>query len=238
MAYVIPDIPDIPDIEDLLREPRPRRQVTPRGLLLALGWLALKVAVLVVLPFVVLLRTSTYLYLDRGVPGWLALASGGALALVVLTLYGAWTSKRLTGRARVRFVAEWVALPLVIFYCGYTLLHLASVNAKTERVQSYYTSLHPILRVAVSTLILADDELVVTDLSRTPEDYAAMGLPVYEASLHYPQDDGYVHAMDLRTMGRPRWRNMLTQTYFRLLGLRTLRHVGTADHLHVSLPPR
>ncbi len=92
--------------------------------------------------------------------------------------------------------------------------------------------------VAVATLILADDELVVTDLSRTPEDYAAMGLPVYEASLHYPQEDGYVHAMDLRTMGRPGWRNMLTQNYFRLLGLRTLRHVGTADHLHVSLPPR
>ena len=237
MPYVIPDIPDIPDIEDLLRDAQPRRKVTARGLVWALGWLVLKIVVLGVLPFLVLLRTSTYLYLARGVPGWLALASGGALALVILTLYGTWASMRLTGRARARFVAKWVALPLVILYCGYALLHLASVNAKTERVQSYYTSLHPVLRVAVSTLILADDELVVTDLSRAPEDYAAMGLPVYEASLHYPQDDGYVHAMDLRTLGRPEWRNVLTQSYFRILGFRTVRHVGTADHLHVSLPP-
>lgn len=235
MAYVIPDIPDI---ADTIPEARPHRQLTLRSLLWGLGWFAVTVLVLIVLPFVVLLRTSTYLYLDRAVAGWLALASGGALALVVLTLYGAWASKRLTGTARARFVAKWVALPLVLFYCGYTLLHLASVNAKTVRVQSYYTSLHPILRAAVATLILADDELVVTDLSRTPEDYAAMGLPVYEASLHYPQKDGYVHAMDLRTIGRPMWRNILTQNYFRLLGLRTLRHVGSADHLHVSLPPR
>jgi len=26
------------------------------------------------------------------------------------------------------------------------------------------------------------------------------------------------------------------QLYFHLMGFRTLRHVGTADHLHVELP--
>jgi hypothetical protein len=131
-----------------------------------------------------------------------------------------------------------VALPLVLFYCGYALLHLASVNAKSEEVRSYYTSLHPLLRISVSTFTLLDGDLVITDLARTPEDYVTMGLPVYEASLHFRQEDGYVHAMDLRTLDRAAWRNWLMQGYFLLMGMRTLRHVGTADHLHVSLPPR
>ncbi len=78
----------------------------------------------------------------------------------------------------------------------------------------------------------------MTDLGRTPADYVAMGLPVLEQSFHYRQVDGYVHAMDLRTADRGAARNWLTQAYFRLLGFRTLRHVGTADHLHVSLPMR
>jgi hypothetical protein len=31
-------------------------------------------------------------------------------------------------------------------------------------------------------------------------------------------------------------RNGLVRLYFEALGFRTLRHVGTADHLHVALP--
>ncbi|UCF41252.1 MAG: hypothetical protein JSW43_02660 [Gemmatimonadota bacterium] len=202
-----------------------------------LGFFA-KVVLLIVLPFVVLLRTAVYLYLQHDVSTWLALGGGAALALLVLTAYGAWISKKVTGKGRVGFVAKWVALPLVLFYCGYALLHLASVNAKTEEVRSYYTALHPLLRLSVSTFTLLDGDLVITDLTRTPQDYISMGLPVYEASLHYPQDDGYAHAMDLRTLDRAFWRNWFMEGYFRVMGLRTLRHVGTADHLHVSLPPQ
>jgi hypothetical protein len=202
-----------------------------------LGFVA-KVALLIVLPFIVLLRTAIYLYLQQDVPTWLALGGGAVLALLVLTGYGAWISKKVTGKGRVGFVAKWVALPLVLFYCGYALLHLASVNAKSDEVRSYYTSLHPLLRISVSTFTLLDGDLVITDLARTREDYVTMGLPVYEASLHFRQEDGYVHAMDLRTLDRAAWRNWLMQGYFLLMGMRTLRHVGTADHLHVSLPPR
>lgn len=211
--------------------PRARQLVT------ALFFFIAKAVAIVVLPFLVLLRSSVYLYQDRGIPTWLALAAGVALTLGVVTAYGAWISKRLTGKARVALITKWVALPLVLFYCGYSLLYLARVNAKTEGVREYYTSVHPLLRIAVSTLILIDDEIVITDLGRTPADYIAMGLRVNEASLHYRLDGGYVHAMDLRTIGRSAVRNRFTQTYFRLLGFRTLRHVGTADHLHVSLPP-
>jgi hypothetical protein len=62
-----------------------------------------------------------------------------------------------------------------------------------------------------------------------------MGLTPIEASLHVRQDDGYVHALDLRTEGRSELRNRAIQIAFWALGFHTLRHVGTADHLHVSL---
>jgi hypothetical protein len=81
-----------------------------------------------------------------------------------------------------------------------------------------------------------DESLLITDLSRHPSDYEAMGLSVNPQSLHYPQADGYVHALDLRTKGRGEVRNLLMQGYFAALGFRTLRHEGTADHLHVALP--
>ena len=126
----------------------------------------------------------------------------------------------------------------MVAYCGYALIYLSSANAKSDRVRAYYASLHPLLRVALSTLILADRDLVVTDLAREPEAYAAMGLAPNDGSLHYVQRDGYAHAADLRTAGRGELENRLVQAYFWSMGFATLRHVGTGDHLHVELPVR
>lgn len=207
----------------------------PRWVRRAFGATVL-LAVAVLLPFAVLLRVSTWLYLSGRASTWVALAGGGVLALAAVTLGAAWATKRLTGRARVRFVAKWIAVPLVVVYVGQALLFVSAANIKTEAVRSTYTSLHPLLRLAVATLVLADGDLVVTDLAREPDDYRRMGLPTADWSMHYRQEDGWVHAMDLRTIGRGRWRNALTGLYFRSLGFRVLRHVGTADHLHVSLP--
>ena len=77
--------------------------------------------------------------------------------------------------------------------------------------------------------------LLAADAARTPQFYARAGLPSNESSLHLRQDDGFVHALDLRTINRPEWRNLLAELAFRAMGFHTLRHVGTADHLHVSL---
>lgn len=197
---------------------------------------ALAAAALLAAPFVLLVGTAGWSYRTGYLPTWLAMAAGGLVTMGLLTWYSAAISRALTGKLRLRFVATRIAAPLLLFYCGYCLVYLSSLNAKTERVRAYYTSVHPVLRLAISTLVLADREIVVTDAARVPGDYDRMGLPVYERSLHFEQPDGYVHAVDLRTMHRAAWRNGVMTAYFRLMGFRTLRHVGTADHLHVSLP--
>jgi len=229
------EIPEfrVPDLDELLHPQRVRARPGRRVLL---G--ALTLGVLAILPFALLLRVSISLYRGLGFPTWVALAIGAGLALAAVTAYGSWVSKRLTGRARVTVVAKWVATPLVVLYVSHALLFLSAVNAKTEQVREYYTSLQPLLRLAVSTWVIVDGGLVITDTAREPSDYERMGLPIAEASLHYRQRDGYVHAMDLRTLGRSGLRNWVTGTYFRLLGLRVLRHAGTADHFHISLPLR
>ncbi len=215
------------------RESRPTREV---------AWRALKVAGIAVLaavaPFFVLLRATTFLYLHADTGTWGSLALAAAATFLLLAGYAAVASRRLKGRFRVSpFLLRGLAV-LVAAYCLYGLLYLSSAHAKSDAVRAEYRSLHPHLRLALGTLVLLDGNLLVTDASRRVEDYAAMGLPANERSLHLRQADGYAHAADLRTNGRSGLRNALTVAYFRALGFRTLRHVGTADHLHVSYPVR
>ena len=128
-----------------------------------------------------------------------------------------------------------IAIVLVMVYCLPAVFYLNPVNAKYEAVQDEFTSLHPILRLGVSTLIFLDKDLLITDANRKPEDYQKMGLKTKKHSLHYIQSNGYSHAIDLRTNGRSEIRNWLVSKYFNLMGFNTLRHIGTADHLHISI---
>jgi len=216
---------------------RKREKVAPRdwhllGVALLQG--LLRLVAIIALPFVVLVRGAVFFYEHGRVPAWLALLVAALLTIGLVTLYASWLLHTLTGRGPVMLVAKWVALPLVVFYCGFSLLYLSRVNAKPE-VRAYYRTVHPLLRLTLSTWILVDDKLVVTDMRRAREDYARMGLPLNETSLHYRQADGWVHAVDLRTANRGWFRNRLVQVYFWGMGFNTLRHVGTADHLHVDV---
>lgn len=158
--------------------------------------------------------------------------------VVLLILYFTFIHGRWTGH--LGDSGTWrrrsaLALILVLGYSLYGLLYFSNDNAKYPAVQKEYTSLHPILRLSISTILFVDKSLIVTDANRSPEDYQKMGLKTKQHSLHYPQSNGYVHAIDIRTLGRGELRNNLLSGYFQLMGLRTLRHGGTADHLHVSL---
>jgi hypothetical protein len=197
-----------------------------------------KVVLVVLLPFLALVKVAVFLYAYGGWPTLLALAGGSACTVAVVTAYGTWAWHRLTGRVRLALIARRIALPLVLAYCLYALVYLSSAHAKSEQVRAYYRSLHPLLRVGLSTLLVFDREAVITDLARRPEDYKTMGLPLNDGSLHLVQRDGYAHAADLRTGGRGFLRNRLVQLYLWGLGFDTLRHTGTSDHLHVELPVR
>jgi hypothetical protein len=193
---------------------------------------------LAILPFYTLIRSSVFLYHHAPVSGWWALAGGTLLTVLLLMLYLALLSFRLGGKGRVpKSLRRGTAL-LVAAYCAYGLVYLSSANAKSQEVRDTYSRLDPVLRVAVSTLLLVDRDGVLTDTERTREDYAAWGLPANEASLHLVQSDGYAHAVDVRTLGRAEWRNRMAAWYFQAMGFRVLRHVGTADHLHVELALR
>ena len=192
------------------------------------------VVALILFPFVVLVRVAATTYAE-GHPTWVALVAAAVVAVGVVTVYAAWISDRLTGKVRLAQMAKAVALPLVMGYTVFSLLHMSAANAKSAEVRSEFGRLHPILRLAVSTVMLADRDVIITDMARQLPDYPGMGLRVVERSRHLRQRDGYTHALDLRTAGRGAIRNRLIQLYFALMGFDTLRHHGTADHLHVEL---
>ena len=224
-----------------VRQAAPASAAEWRALAAALAGAVLKIAMIIALPFAVLVRGSVFFYEHGTTSVWLALLTAAILTCAVVTAYAVWLARKFTkrggrgGRALIIPLAKWVALPLVVFYCGYSLVYIASVHAKSPPVRAYYGSLHPLLRLALSTLILADRDMLITDSGRLPEDYGRMGLPTNSRTRHYKQADGWIHAVDLRTTGRGVIKNRGAQFYFWLMGFDTKRHVGTADHLHVEL---
>ena len=209
------------------------RRETVVTLLLA----SIKTLMVVALPFLVYVRASVYLY-RHGANTWIAILVSAILTVGIVSGCVILIARRFRRPARVPTVVKWAALPVVFTWCVYAAFYLARVNVKSDDVRAYYSSVNPILRVALSTIVLVDPDLVVTDMGRVPQSYRRMGLPVNHRTMHYRQSDGWVHAVDLRTRGRGEIRNRLVQLYFWSMGFSTLRHVGTADHLHVQLATR
>lgn len=187
---------------------------------------------LFILPFVVLIRGSVYLhkiYFFYPVP---AILGGFILTAALLAFYLIFFLKTPAKFFKNRFKISVIVLGVYILYAFH---HISAVNVKSGEVAREYTSLHPILRLGLTTLMLMDKDLILTDADRIPEDYDRMGLSAKEHSLHYRQKNGYVHAIDIRTNDRSGIRNLLLKVYFKSMGFQVLRHGGTGDHLHVSL---
>ena len=216
---------------------RALERVWRRETVVALVLASLKAVAVVALPFVVYVRASVYLY-RHGAHPWIAILLSAILTVGIVSGCVILIARRFRRRARVPAVIKWAVLPIVFAWCVYAAFYLSRVNVKSDEVRAYYSAVNPILRVALSTIVLIDPDLVVTDMGRVPADYRRMGLPVNERTKHYRQSDGWVHAVDLRTHGRWEIRNRLVQLYFWSMGFSTLRHVGTADHLHVELATR
>ncbi|MFO7798249.1 hypothetical protein [Rhodohalobacter sp.] len=203
------------------------------ALLISLGFSAL--LFLVIFPFFLLIRFSVYLNLTQGLGAWSSLTGGILATIILLCFYLLLLSFKVSNIKLMLKLGGIGVSTMVLGFSLFSLFYISSMNAKSADVQSVYRSMHPILRVAVSTVTLAESDLVITDIERFEEDYAGMGLPVNRRSLHYRQDSGYVHAVDIRTIGHGILRNALLRGSLELMGFRTIRHVGTADHLHVEL---
>ena len=192
---------------------------------------------LLVVPFAVLLRGSTYAYQEMAWGSWASLLIGLLAAILVVALYLLLLGKKVGIKKSIFKYSLMASGLLVGVFVIYSMLFVSASNLKSTNLKNTYTELHPLLRISVSTMILVDKESIITDIGRRPADYDKMGLPRLENSLHFAQSNGFVHAIDFRTNGRGALRNKLVEWYFKILGFRTLRHVGTADHLHISLPP-
>ncbi len=214
---------------------RRRNRTKPRRFLGSVVRWSVTAVLLAVLPFIILVRGGVFAYQQWGLGAWPSLAVSTAATALLLACY-AWAASRRLGAGKwIRKFAVRVAALAAAAFVLYSLLVIAGGNVKSEEVRAEYSALHPLLRMGVSVFVLADADAVITDADRTPGFYARAGVPANESSLHFRQDDGFVHALDLRTINRPEWRNLAAELAFRAMGFHTLRHVGTADHLHVSL---
>lgn len=197
-----------------------------------------RVVLVIVLPFFLLIRGSIFIHANYNLGSWISLVGGAVITAIILFVYMTFIYRRFTkkfGDSDNLQRRSLFALALVGVYCAYGLFFISGDNVKNPSLKHEITDMHPILRMGVSTFILVDKKMIITDASRVPEDYKKMGLKTANSSLHYRQKDGYAYAIDLRTNGRNELRNKMMSIYFNLLGFRTLRHVGTDDHLHVSL---
>jgi hypothetical protein len=193
---------------------------------------------LIIAPFLLLVRGAVYVHASQGTNAWISVLVSAGLTAMLIFVYLSFIRGRLTRKKRttsgmkVRFI---LSLIFVFGFAFQGLMYISAENVKQSSLQKEFRQLHPILRLGVSTILIIDRKAIMTDAQRVPEDYRKMGLTKKQNSLHYKQNDGFVYAVDLRTSGRSAVRNWLLKTYFNAMGFQTLRHVGTADHLHVSL---
>ena len=220
--------------EETIRQEKVKRLSLKRKLFKALFTLLLVIG-LGIFPFFILIRTAVFLNLAKDWNGWASLLGGIVACTMLLGIYVLFLFRKVKKKKLLAQFGFGGIAVLVGNFCIYSLLYLSGVNAKTEDVREVYRSLHPILRVAVATTTLAENDLVITGIKRTKEDYISWGLTPRQSSLHYEQKDGFVHAIDLRTIGHSEFRNKALEWSLRAMGLQVIRHVGTADHLHVAL---
>jgi hypothetical protein len=191
--------------------------------------------ILVATLFAILVRGSVFSYDTWAFGASLSLVSA-VLMTVPLLLLGAWVIIRGRGIVR-RFQLMLIrsAIMIAFIYIGYAVLYVASTNAVPDEIREEYQTIHPLLRLAASPVIVFDPSAFRHPDGSVLEDYRLMGLSANEANLHFVQKDDLIHSLDLVTDNRSEWRNRAIELGFWAFGFHSLRHRGLGDHLHVSL---
>ena len=191
--------------------------------------------ILVATLFAILVRGSVFSYDTWALGASLSLVSA-VLMTVPLLLLGARVIIRGRGIVR-RFQLMLIrgAIMIAFIYIGYAVLYVASTNAVPDEIREEYQTIHPLLRLAASPVIVFDPSAFRHPDGSVLEDYRLMGLSANEANLHFVQKDDLIHSLDLVTDNRSEWRNRAIELGFWAFGFHSLRHRGVGDHLHVSL---
>ena len=191
--------------------------------------------ILVATLFAILVRGSVFSYDTWAFGASLSLVSA-VLMTVPFLLLGAWViirGRRIGRRVQLMFIRR--ALMIAFIYIGYAVLYVASTNAVPDEIREEYQTIHPLLRLAASPVIVFDPSAFRHPDGSVLEDYRLMGLSANEANLHFMQTDDLIHSLDLVTDNRSEWRNRAIELGFWAFGFHSLRHRGLGDHLHVSL---
>ncbi len=191
--------------------------------------------ILVATLFAILLRCSVFSYDTWAFGASLSLVSA-VLMTVPLLLLGAWViirGRRIVRRVQLMFIRG--AIMIAFIYIGYAVLYVASTNAVPDEIREEYQTIHPLLRLAASPVIVFDPSAFRHPDGSVLEDYRLMGLSANEANLHFMQTDDLIHSLDLVTDNRSEWRNRAIELGFWAFGFHSLRHRGVGDHLHISL---
>lgn len=197
-----------------------------------------KYVFVLIFPFILLIRGSVYLHHEYNLVPYACVLGGVILTAVLLFIYLTFFFESFTGKYGSSSAFKrrvFISFFVVSVYVIHGVLFFNTSNFKTAAIKEEVTDLHPILRLSLSTLIHLDKDLVVTDASRKSSDYSSWGMKENKSSLHYKQSDGYVYAVDIRTKNRSEFKNTALALYFWMMGFDTLRHYGTADHLHIGL---
>ena len=94
----------------------------------------------------------------------IAILAGALSTMFLLLLYFIYLYFKTTGKlgngSSIK-LKMFLAGSMVIVYCFNGLFFLNGGHAKTEAVQKEFTSLHPILRLSISTILLVDRDLIL-----------------------------------------------------------------------------
>jgi len=189
---------------------------------------------LYILQIFILLKGSVFIYSNYSLNVWLSILFASLLVSFILTCYLSFYIWKKLRTINLKLIATLSLIPIILC-SSFLLLYKSEGNMKTNEISSSFKQLHPLLKIAINLISIMDNKIIITDIAREKKFYKHIGLSENNESLHFIQKDGYVHAVDIRTLYRSEFRNWIVKWYFRILGFNVLRHVGTANHMHVSI---
>ena len=106
----------------------------------------LRVVLIIVLPFIFLIRGSSFIHNNYNLGAWISLSGGALITAFLLFIYMTYVYKRFTkkfGDSDNLKRRSLFALALVGLYCGYGLFFISSDNFKNPALKSEIHDLHP-----------------------------------------------------------------------------------------------